>query len=354
VLSPDSTFNISIIPVNDPPALSVNQPLVVSENESATLSGSFLQYVDNDNLPGELRYTITSAPSSGVLQSSGSDLTTGDTFTQEDLIIGLISYKHNGSETTGDSFNFSLGDGTTNLTSSFNITVLPVNDRPTISTTPITVNENASVPILPSILNAVDPDTPPAQILYTLTGGPVFGNLKRNNGTTLTVGSTFTQAEINSGVLNYTHNGSENPTDVFVFQVSDGASPADSGIINITVKPVNDPPSLALNSGLVVNSSLPTTRVISNSQLRATDVDNLPPEQVLFRLTAIPNPAVGVLKLGNTPLTVGQTFSQRDIDQNRVSYQYLGNGSSDGFQFTLVDSGGATGGSAFFPISFTR
>ncbi len=60
-----------------------------------------------------------------------------DTFTQADLDAGNVSYEHDGSETTTDSFNFSLADGgedgATPASGTFSITITPVNEAPTFS-----------------------------------------------------------------------------------------------------------------------------------------------------------------------------------------------------------------------------
>jgi len=347
----DSIFNINIIPVNDAPGLSVNAPLTLSEGEISTISSSLLQFTDNDNTSAQLTYTITSAPINGTLRLGGTDLTQGSTFTQEQLNSSLLTYEHNGNETTADGFNFSLGDGTTSVPGSFNISVIPVNDIPSvISSGPLTVNEGASVPVLSTVLNTTDPDNPPTQVVYTLAGGPGFGTLLLNSTTTLTNGSTFTQAQINSGAITYRHNGSENLSDAFFFNVSDGQAAPTSGIVNINVNPVNDAPVLVRNTGLTLPVGVPSSRAISNSQLFATDVDNTV-GQILYRLTVLPS--AGTLRLGTGALAVGQTFSQQDINQGRVVYQYSGTGTSDGFQFALVDTNGGAGGTGFFQISFT-
>jgi hypothetical protein len=349
---PDSTFNINIIPVNDPPGQSLNLGVSVNEGEVVGIDGGLLQFTDNDNLPTEVVYTLTSSPTTGTLRLGGSDLTAGSTFTQDDLNIGLLSYEQNGAESTNDSFNFRVSDGTSTIQSSFNITVVPVNDPPRfISQGVLTLNEGASSP-LTNVLVTTDPDTPTNQLIYTLTGGPGFGTVLRNNSTTITAGQTFTQAEVNSGAISYRNNGSEVSTDAFFFTVSDGNG-SDSSILNINVNPVNDPPVLVRSLGLTLSAASPTTRVISNSQLFATDVDNTDPKQILYRVTALPNASIGSLRLNGTALTLNSTFTQDDINFRRVSYQYLGGGTSDGFQFTLLDVGGATGGSRFFPISFT-
>ena len=45
----------------------------------------------------------------------------------------------------------------------------------------------------------------------------------KKNGVDLTASGTFTQADINNGLITYRHNGSSTLTDSFTFTVSDGA-----------------------------------------------------------------------------------------------------------------------------------
>jgi hypothetical protein len=191
--------------------------------------------------------------------------------------------------------------------------------------------------------------------VYTVTGGPGFGNLLRNNSSTILVGQTFTQAEVNLGAISYRNNGSEVTSDAFFFTVSDGAG-SDSGILNINVTPVNDPPTIVRSGSLSLSAASPagTVRFLNSGQLFATDVDNPDPADIRFRITSLPDPTIGQLLLSNTVMTLGQFFTQADINQNRVSYRYLGNGTSDGFQYTVEDVNGATGGSRFFRVTFTN
>jgi len=351
---PDSTFNITVLPVNDPPRVVRNLGASVPEGNVVVIESTLLEYVDDDNTAAEVIYTLTSAPSTGTLRVGGSDLTVGSTFTQEQLNIGLVSYEQNGAESTNDIFNFQVSDGISTLQSSFNITIEPVNDPPRFVTQgALTVSEGASSPLTTRLITT-DPDTPTTELRYTLTGGPGFGNLLLNGTTTIGVGQTFTQAQVNSGAISYRNNGSEIATDAFFFTVSDGTT-TDSGILNINVNPVNDPPVLVRNTGLTLSASTPTTRVLNESQLFGTDVDNTDPKEVVYRVLTLPNSSIGTLRLNGTPMAVGQTFSQEDVRLQKVSYQYLGGGTSDGFQFVLQDINGTTSstGSQFFRISFT-
>jgi Tol biopolymer transport system component len=63
-------------------------------------------------------------------------------------------------------------------------------------------------------LHASDPDSPPEQIVYTLTGAPAYGALYKG-GARLALGDYFTQADVNSGKVSYGNDGSQNASDGF-------------------------------------------------------------------------------------------------------------------------------------------
>jgi hypothetical protein len=71
---------------------------------------------------------VTALPVNGTLSRDGTAVLLAGTFTQADVDSGLISYQHNVSDTTSDSFDFEFSDGTVaNIgPNTFNITVTPV------------------------------------------------------------------------------------------------------------------------------------------------------------------------------------------------------------------------------------
>lgn len=92
-------------------------------------------------------------------------------------------------------------------------TVLVYHAPPALSTnTGLALGGNANVVITNSMLAVTDEDDSPAQLVYTLVSPPTQG--------LLSLGPTFTQEDINGGLLMYTHTGTE--PDSFQFTVSDG------------------------------------------------------------------------------------------------------------------------------------
>lgn len=125
---------VNISPVNDPPNLTTNNPLNVNEGGSGTITSARLQSTDPDNTAAEIIYELTAAPTHGTLRRNGTALSVGDTFTQDDINNNRITYQHDGSETTSDSFVFNLRDVNGGSAGSFvfNITVNSVNDPPLV------------------------------------------------------------------------------------------------------------------------------------------------------------------------------------------------------------------------------
>jgi hypothetical protein len=79
------------------------------------------------------------------------------------------------------------------------------------------------------------------------------------------------------------------------------------------------------------------TLLIDTSMLETTDVDDGPTE-LTYTLTDAPDS--GDLKIDGTNVPQGGTFTQADIDNNRLTYVHDGSSSfADGFEFTVADGG---------------
>jgi hypothetical protein len=104
----------------------------------------------------------------------------------------------------------------------------------------------------------------------------------------------------------------------------------------VNVLGVNDPPTVALNEVLIVGKG--ATIVVANSILRSTDPQQ-PPAEITYKLTRLP--AAGSLQLDGTTLALTETFTQLDIDSNRLKYIHDGSDNqADGFAFTVSDGQG--------------
>lgn len=188
---------------NIPPVLAVNAGLTLASGSAIMIDPMLLQTTDADNTPDELVYTITIPPTQGILNPDA-------TFTQADIDNGLVSYTHTGSGS--DSFAFTVTDGE-DIIGEYTVTITITNAIPVLM-----INAGATIPsggtavIDNSLLATTDADDLPGDLVYTVTTAPTQG--------TLNPSSSFTQADINSGLVSYTHTGSG--SDSFMFTVSDG------------------------------------------------------------------------------------------------------------------------------------
>lgn len=113
----------------------------------------------------------------------------------------------------------------------------------------------------------------PRTIIYTVADAPNHGQL-RLNSTTLRVGSTFSQADINVGRLSYQHDGSETASDAFDYTVrGTNRTSLPRQTFSIEVAPVNDPPTLDRVSANVAFTENATPLLFARSA-RVSDPDS--------------------------------------------------------------------------------
>ncbi|MBD2094595.1 hypothetical protein H6F90_05445 [Trichocoleus sp. FACHB-591] len=208
------------------------------------------------------------------------------------------------------------------------------NAIPTLSVNQgITLNEGDSVTLTESQLQVMDTDHSATQLTYTLKEAPANGALELN-GVALSTNQTFTQDDIDSDRLSYTHNGNPVTSDRFSFSVVDAAGNALSdNSFEIAVNSVNDAPVITNNAERAVR--LGQTVTISNFSLFVTDEESLA-SQIIYTLNQLPTN--GILKLNNASLSTGQTFTQDDINNGGLSYQNTsGEAGSDRFDFSVTD-----------------
>jgi endonuclease/exonuclease/phosphatase family metal-dependent hydrolase len=110
----------------------------------------------------------------------------------------------------------------------------------------------------------------------------------------------------------------------------------------------NTNPTLAVNAGLVLPFG--STGTISNSLLQASDAEQTSPASLTFTVKGLPT--LGQLRKSGTALTLDGTFTQDDINSNRITYAHGGLVSSnDSFTFTVTDGVGGSLNNQSFAIT---
>ncbi|MDX1430905.1 MAG: cadherin-like domain-containing protein, partial [Gammaproteobacteria bacterium] len=255
--------NVLASPPNTPP---VAQDDDFSIPEDTTLFGNVLDDngsgPDFDPDPDTLNVTLVSGPSNALSFTLNSD--------------GSFDYTPTADYNGPDSFTYKVNDGVADSNvATVSIDVTPVDDDPPalVVNGGSVVAEGGGDVILPSELEYSDTEQPATAITYTVTAGPVFGQLELTTDPGVPIGS-FTQDDIDNNRLIYVHDGSETLSDGFDFDVGDGQGNVLTGqSFSFSVIPQNDPPVITSDLGgatAAVNVAENTTQVTT---VTATDAD---------------------------------------------------------------------------------
>lgn len=93
------------------PFLVLKDTLFLSPGQTRTLGSDLLLAQDNDNTASELSFHLVKLPLRGTLYRNGLPLVIGESFTQEDLNNGLVSFEDTGGVEGDDRFLFTVRDG---------------------------------------------------------------------------------------------------------------------------------------------------------------------------------------------------------------------------------------------------
>lgn len=253
--SPIFNFVIQVLPVNDTPVITGQQPIAFDEDQAYTIPFSDLLVTDEDNgYPSG--FTMTVFP--------GADYTvSGRTITPEADFFGTLSVDVQINDGTSPSNVFTL-----------QMTVTSVNDVPTIvSQRSVAVDEDTPYTIALSDLTVTDVDnTYPTDFTLTVLAGLHY----TVSGTTITPDANF------SGTLSVG------------VQVNDGTSNSATFPFAITVNAIDDPPIITGQKSIVINEDQSYT--LQFADLLVTDPDNTYPTG----FTLLVSPGANYTVSGNT------------------------------------------------------
>jgi subtilisin-like proprotein convertase family protein len=94
------------------PILENNITLELDKGGSSEIGDDLLLATDTDNSADELIYTLVEDVLNGTVLLDGTPIQPGDQFSQADISAGKLSYEHDGSDTTDDTFTFTVIDNT--------------------------------------------------------------------------------------------------------------------------------------------------------------------------------------------------------------------------------------------------
>jgi len=288
-LTATAVVTVTVTAVNDAPTATNDAATTVEDTEVV------IDVLANDtDLDGDpLTVSAVGAPAHG----STTLVTTGPN-------AGRISYLPSPNFVGTDVFTYTVSDnhGAT-ATATVTVTVSAVNDAPVAANDAASVAEDSAV-VIDVLANDTDVDGDTLSV--TGVSAPAHG-----------VAAVVTSGP-DAGRVRYTPQTNFFGTDSFTYTISDGAGGTATGLVAVTITPVNDAPIAANDSATTLGPAPVTINVLAND----SDPDGDP-----LSVTAIGAPAHGIAML----LTVGP-------DAGKVSYvAEVGFAGSDSFTYTITD-----------------
>lgn len=323
---------------------------VVTEGESVVIDESQLDASNlMSRLPAaersshEVWFQVLALPQHGVIVVGERNLTKEKpNFSQFIVNKYGITYLHDNSETTRDSFAFSAWVNPKGRTAQrpqdeagaveerFNITVVPVNDQPPLLKTKspgLRLVQGDRVALTPEHLRVEDLDDPPDRIRFSVISQPNNGYLALEGKWDESL-QAFTQAQIDNQSVYFIHDGSAG-SGVFYFSVTDGHHKPLYKLFDLEVTEITI--SLVKHAGLRLRqgkTSVPLTQENLAAQSNGKNVS-------IHYLITRP-PLFGKLLKENVEVT---EFTEEDLKSGRLSYHITSLASSeDSFQFTAFTS----------------
>lgn len=199
------------------PVLVNNMPVRVGIGGTVVIDAAHLMAEDPDNLPPSIIFEAISPPAFGSLAP-------GNVFSQAQIDDGKLQYTHTGATNGSDAFVFNVMDGEDTV-GSYSFAV-EISAAPMLLTnTEMILNVGDSGIFNAAHLDVSDIDDAPEAVTFVILESPTQGTLSP-------VGS-FTQADLNSGLVSYNHTGTG--SDSFVFTVTDGVNTIGPFTFDVTI-----------------------------------------------------------------------------------------------------------------------
>ncbi len=383
------TISVDITAQNDAPVITGDLAGAVDEGGSYVITTADLGFVDPDNDPSEILYSV-SVVTGGHIEAPGPF--GGSQFTAADVEAGLVQFVHDGDEGTSASFEvdvFDLSGPGAGGASTFSFTVTPVNDNPPANVAydgsprpyveqdvPIALNPGTIADPDFDVLNGGAGNYTGFEIAIVSNGGDgdLLGlaamlNVSRTGNTLLADGNVIATLSEGVGTLNiaftdvngtvpttslvnevlqaitYANNSDAPPADVsVVFTLSDHDpdNPLESVFaVPVAIQQVNDAPVIGGDlTGIVVQGGV---HVLTLADLTVTDPDTSPFD---LEFNVLPENQING-EVRTSGIATG-SFTLDDLQNGRVTFVHDGSATATAeFFFTLLDTSEPQGGALF-------
>ena len=278
----ETTFTVTIAPVNDDPTTSGIAAVIVNEDAPDTTIDLWTSFADLEDADAQLTYSVTGNTNAALFTSAG---IAGN----QNLVLDYAPNANGSSQITI----LATDTGGLFVPTTFTVTVNPVNDAPFFTSAPITSGTEDAAYTYNIV--TLDPDTSDTLVITAPTL-PGWLTLTDNNDSTATLTGTPANANV----------GSNNVT----LRVNDGTTDVDQ-TFTIDVANVNDPPAF---------TSTPLTTATEDAAYTYNVTASDPDLGAVLTFTAPTLPAWLTLNpTGNGTATLSGTPTNAEVGTHNVT-----------------------------------
>lgn len=297
--------------------------LTINQAQTIILSSSNLNAVNPYVIASSLLFTVNNVQH-GFFALVSSPTIPITSFTQAQVQSSNVQFVHDGSANP-PSYDISITDG--RMTSPVQSGVISFDVPPTLATNSLTISQGQTVILNSNNLSAYDPFTS----TFTFTVSNVqHGYFSFVSSPTIPI-TSFTQVQIQNGVVQFVQDGSTNPPSYSV-SVSDGRM---SSAVQISAVSFGALPIIT-NNHLSVNQGQPV--ILTSSDLDAKD----PYNSAAILTFTVSNIAHGYFELNTNAGLAITSFTQTQIQNGEVQFVPDGSVNPPSYSVSVSNGGIAT------------
>ncbi|XP_046827516.1 chondroitin sulfate proteoglycan 4 isoform X1 [Vespa crabro] len=316
-------LHVNVTPVNDPPLLEIPTAKVLrlAQGTRKTLTKELIWAIDADTPSETLVYTVLRTDTdAGHIERVTYPSKPIDTFTQAELMQGLIAYVHRGNAKPNAMLGLQVSDGIESSQPAYlRVSAYPLQIKLMHNTGLIVVHRSFSY-LTPANLSFItNSDDSTIDIRYDISTSPQYGTLQKLKDVSSSWQNAdhFTSRDVDLHTIRYLHNIGSPTQDEFKFQASVREVKTQQTFdfritfIDLELKEMKRIPVNFTNTAEVIvtgqNLKYQTNPLITS------------PNKILFTING--GPRYGELLVTRRKINVGDSFTQEDVDTGKLRYR---------------------------------
>uniref|UniRef100_A0A8V0YJG1 Laminin G domain-containing protein n=1 Tax=Gallus gallus TaxID=9031 RepID=A0A8V0YJG1_CHICK len=305
-------------------SLANNTGLLVQKGKEEIVTTANLSAITNQDIRNdhEITFEITTFPKYGRISVNN---LIKDSFTQLDLIRGYVTYRHDDSNNLIDTFNFTVYAKNVHLDSTVHVRMyLESHQWPPriVNNNSLLVEEGKSVKISKGKLQVAHENSSPSEIVFTVRQLPSHGYLRKFSSDGSYLGAdqkpvlTFTQQDVDEGKVQYVQTVSDQLSDCFSLDVTNGVQTVNGIEISVDIIPRMIP--LKVKNFTVIEGS---SKAVVEDYLK---ISSRHFAGLSYEIILVDEPKHGYFEDSHAPGIKLNKFTKKQVEQELIYYVHDG------------------------------